>query len=103
MVKKMKISEMMERICEEADRKFTDTEHPNDAVSISIYSSGEDWQINLERPTARELDHGEVITENLHTVKMCEVLSGFLTMDVTLVKALRRLLERVELATEWEQ
>lgn len=99
----MKVSKVMDEICEVADFKFGLNGHKNDAVSVGIYSDGVEWQLWLQRPTQRQLDNGEIKISMLHTVKQYEYLTGFFVMAPSLTEALHELRARVINASEWSQ
>lgn len=98
----MKISDLIADICEQADTKFTG-KHPNDACSVNIYFNGIDWQIGLFRPTDKDLSHGEIAPDLLHTVEETEQVCGFFCSGPTLLGTLRELQDKVFSAEEWEQ
>lgn len=101
----MKVSEIINAICREAEQKFGVLDNPNlnDSISVSIYPSDRDWQIGLQRPTTRQLDSGEIQLCDIHTIKQYEYRTGFFVIAPTLKEALKELHDRVMNAYEWEQ
>jgi hypothetical protein len=91
----MKVSELIQEIVEAAESKFGVSDHNNDCISVDIYVSPYEWQVSLARPTQRQLDSGEIVTELDYTIKCWEAKYNFHSHGETLMQALYALLEKV--------
>jgi hypothetical protein len=99
----MKISSLIKDIVVEAEEKFGYSEHNNDCISLVVSPTAYGtWCANLERPTQRQMDRGEVEGVHMHTVKLWEATLGFHSEADTLLQALLDLHQKVEDAEPWE-
>jgi hypothetical protein len=99
----MKVSDLITDIVEEAEFRFGDStfDHPNDCISVNLFPSGSSWQVNLQRPTKRQLENGELTDEALGTPMKYEYCTAFFVECPTLMEALNELFDVVCNAEKW--